>query len=86
MNRFDCSEAFPLPANKPEWQFSQYFTMKQFRARSSIETVGFRLEKDHGLQQNHQWLCFKILSSHYLESTVSQSGPNSTEVIKWATA
>jgi len=86
MNRFDCSEALPLPPNMPERPFSQYSTMKQFHVGSSIETVGLRLEKDHGLQQNREWLCFKILSSQYLESTVSQSGPNSTEVIKWATA
>jgi hypothetical protein len=86
INGFDCSEAFPLPPNMPERSFSQYSTMKQFHLGSSIETVGLRLEKASDLQQNLTRLCFKILSSHYLESTVSQSGPNSTEVIKWATA
>jgi len=86
MNGFDCSEAFLLPPNIPERPFSQYSTMKQSHVGSSIETVGLRLEKARDLQQNQPRFCFKILSSHYLESTVSQSGPNSTEVIKWATA
>jgi hypothetical protein len=60
MNRFDCSEAFPLPPNIPERPFSQYSTMKQFHVGSSIETVGLRLEKARGLQQNPARFCFKI--------------------------
>jgi hypothetical protein len=54
--------------------------------KSSFETVAAGMKKALKMKQNQAGLCFKILSSQYLESTVSQSGPNSTEVIKWATA
>ena len=49
--------------------------------KSKNETDIEILNKVQNLKQNRCWLCFKILSSQYLESTVSQSGPNSTEVI-----
>lgn len=69
----------PLEANKgnvyTEGGLSPYSTMKQFHAGSSIETVGLRLEKDHGLQQNPEWYCFRRWSLSFLKVTVSTFGP-----------
>ena len=75
MNRFDCSEALPLPPNMPERPFSQYSTMKQFHVGSSIETVGLRLEKDHRLQQNRLWICFRFLAFPWLERLFHKLDP-----------
>ena len=84
MNRFDCSEAFPLPPNMLERTFSQYSTMKQFHVGSSIETVGLRLEKARDLQQNLSWFCFKAWSPVVLEKIVSRSRPGgSMEAFRW---
>lgn len=75
MNGFDCSEAFPLPPNIPEWPFSRYSTMKQFHAGFSIETVGLRLEKACDLQQYPSGICFRFLAFPWLERLFHKLDP-----------
>jgi hypothetical protein len=59
------------------WKSLEYETAraKQFHVGSSIETVGLKLEKAGGLQQNRTCFCFKICSFVQCKMTVSLIGP-----------